>query len=144
MQYSVSIDIDAPPALVAQIMCDVERWPEWTASVTSVRLDEPGPLKIGSTATIRQPRFPTARWRVSVLEPDRGFAWDNRGPGVFVRGSHFVTPRGAGSIATLSLDYKGLLAILVAKLTKGITFRYLKMESEGLKRRSEELASRAG
>ena len=38
--FSTTIDIDAPPARVWQVMSDVERWHEWTPSITSIqRLD---------------------------------------------------------------------------------------------------------
>ena len=48
MEQSVTVDIDAAPERVWDVMTDVETWPEWTDTVTSVtRLDE-GPLKLDS------------------------------------------------------------------------------------------------
>jgi len=44
---------------------------------------------------------------------------------------------GDRSKATLSLRYEGLLGGLLARLTRGITNRYLAMEAKGLKARSE-------
>ena len=42
-----AIDIDASATLVWDVFSDVERWPEWTASVTSLKaLDGPG-LAVG-------------------------------------------------------------------------------------------------
>jgi uncharacterized protein YndB with AHSA1/START domain len=34
-----TITIDAPPAVVWAVYTDIERWSEWTASVTTARLD---------------------------------------------------------------------------------------------------------
>ena len=119
-------------------MRDVERWHEWTPTVTSVRLMDQSLLAVGSQAFIRQPKLPPAKWRVSELDDaGRSFTWISRGPGVRVVASHGVRPIGGGSRATLSLGYTGLLAGLFASLTRQITERYLAIEAEGLKQRSE-------
>jgi len=115
---------------------------EWTASVTSVRRLDKGPLRIGSRALIRQPRFPPAVWTVTTLEPGRRFVWKSGMPGMWVYGDHSVEAIPSGTRATLKLSYDGLLARLMGRLTRGITNRYLDMEASGLKRRSEE-SSRA-
>jgi uncharacterized membrane protein len=143
VEFVKSIDIDAPPAVVWDVMSDGERWPEWTASVTSVRRLDKGPLRIGSRALIRQPRFPPAVWQVTQLEPGRRFVWKSGLPGLWVYGDHSVADRSGGTTATLRLFYEGALARLMGRLTRGITNRYLDMEANGLKRRSEENARAA-
>jgi hypothetical protein len=140
VEFVKSIDIDALPEVVWPVMADGERWPEWTASVTSVRRLDKGPLRIGSRALIRQPRFPPAVWTVTTLEPGRRFVWKSGMPGMWVHGDHFVEPLGTGTRATLRLTYEGALARLMGRLTRGITNRYLEMEASGLKRRSEDNA----
>ena len=137
MDFSISVDIDAPPSRVWAVMSDVEKWHEWTASVTSVKLTDRGPLKVGSRAWIRQPKFPPALWTVTDVR-DASFTWVSRAPGLLVTARHFVVPAGAGARATLSLNFAGLLGPLFGRWTSGINNRYLAMEAAGLKQRSEK------
>jgi hypothetical protein len=140
MEFQVSVDIVAPPEVVWAVIKDGERWHEWTASVTSVRLLDQGPLRVGSRALIRQPRFPPAVWKVTTLEPGHRFVWKSGMPGMWVYGDHSVERIAGGTRATLRLSYDGMLARLMGRLTRGITNRYLDMEASGLKKRSEETA----
>jgi len=137
LSFSKSIDINAAPDAVLAVMSDVERWPEWTASVTSIKRLDAGPFVIGSRASIRQPKLPPALWTVSAIEPRRSFTWISKGPGILVTAHHSIDPRASGSRVTLSIRYEGLLAKLVAWMTKDINERYLAMEANGLKARCE-------
>ncbi len=137
--YSVTIDIDAPPKMVWSVMSDVERWPEWTPSVTTIRRLDPGPLAEGSRARIRQPKMPPVVWKVTALEPNRGFTWKTRSPGVVVTASHSIEPTLRGCRVILSVEYSGLFGKLVGRLTRNLNNRYLNLESAGLKRRSESI-----
>ena len=47
------IDIGASREKVWTVMTDVARWPEWTASVTSVEPLGGGPFDVGSRVRIR-------------------------------------------------------------------------------------------
>lgn len=136
--FHIHVEIQASPEVVWAVMRDVERWPEWTPTVTSVRLLDKGALTIGSRAIVRQPKLPPARWRMTELdEPGRSFTWVSWGPGVRVIARHSVEVCGAGSQATLSLRFSGVLATLFAYITRGLNRRYLALEAEGLKQRSE-------
>jgi uncharacterized membrane protein len=136
-RFSVSIDIAAPPRRVWEVIRDVERWSEWTASITSIqRLDE-GPLRVGSRGLVRQPKLPTNTYVVTALEEDRGFSWESRNPGVTGVGQHWIEPLPTGSLATLGVDFHGPLAGLIGWLYGRLTQRYITMEAEGLKARSE-------
>jgi hypothetical protein len=118
-------------------MSDVERWHEWTPSITSVRLMGAGPFAVGSRALVRQPKFPPALWTVSAIEPGRSFTWVSAGPGLRATGTHTVEPTASGSRATLTLEFQGLIGRVLARLTQGITERYVAFEANGLKARSE-------
>jgi hypothetical protein len=138
MEFGREFEIEAEAERVWAVMRDVEKWHEWTASVTSVRIVGGGPLKVGSQAWIRQPKFPPALWQATeVDDAARCFTWISRGPGMLVTARHGVRARGAKSTAYLGLKYEGLIAPLFGRLTRGITERYLDLEANGLKRRSE-------
>jgi uncharacterized membrane protein len=137
MRFEDSAVIAAPASTVWEVYSDVERWPEWTASVTSVELLDPGPLRVGSRARIRQPRLPVAEWTVTEIDEGRSFTWVARGPGVRTTGTHRVEPDGAGARATAILEQGGPLGPVVGFLTRGLTKRYLAMEAAGLKARAE-------
>jgi uncharacterized protein YndB with AHSA1/START domain len=135
--FSIAIDIAAPRERVWQVMSDVERWHEWTASITSVRRLGAGSFAIGSWALVRQPKLPPALWKVTAIEPGRSFTWTSVGPGFRAVGIHSVEARSGGSRATLSLDFHGIFGGMFGRMTKGITERYLAFEANGLKARSE-------
>lgn len=135
--FSIDVQIAAPPDRVWAVMRDVERWPEWTASVSSVKLLEGGPLRVGSRALIKQPKFPPALWRATAIDEGRSFTWVSTGPALRVTGMHSVRAAPGGSVATLALRYEGFVGRLLAWMTRGITERYIGMEAAGLKKRSE-------
>ncbi len=58
--FATTIDISASADRVWSVMSDIERWHEWTASITSVERLTSGALGIGSKARVRQPKLPPA------------------------------------------------------------------------------------
>ena len=138
-RFSISVEIPAPPSLVWSVMADVERWPEWTASVSRVKRLTPGPLREGSRMRIHQPKLPPALWRVIELKPDAGFTGVSKAPGVRVVARHTVEPVDTGSRVTLSICYEGFLGPLLARWVGGMNDRYLAMEAAGLRTKCVEL-----
>ena len=146
MQFSITTEIDAPPDVVFAVMTEIERWPEWTPTVTRVeRLNDAGaPLAINSPIRIVQPKVPPAEWTVTAIEPGRGFRIVSRSPGATVEANHWAEPTGAGkSRVTLSVTFAGFLGRVVGWMMRGLNNRYLAQEAAGLKRRSEERAREA-
>jgi hypothetical protein len=138
MEQSTTVDIAAPPERVWEVMADVERWSEWTDTVTWVRRLDDGPLRPGSRAKINQPKLPETDYVVTELEPGRSFTWVSTAPGALTTARHSVEPLpGGGSRVRLSVEQGGLLGSLVGRVYRGLTERYLAMESAGLKAHCE-------
>jgi hypothetical protein len=77
------IEINVSPARVWPVLLDVERWPEWTTSVTRVQRMDIGPLTLGSRTRIWQPKLMPAVWQVTSLDEQRRvFGWTSRALGV--------------------------------------------------------------
>ena len=137
--FETSVAVDAPAERVWAVLVDVERAPEWTASMSDVKLLGDGPLAVGSRVRIKQPRLPPVVWEVTSLDPGRSFSWRAGGPGFTTIGEHRVAAEGPGrATATLGIRRSGPLATVGDRLFGRVDRRYVTMEAEGLKRRSEE------
>jgi uncharacterized protein YndB with AHSA1/START domain len=138
MRFETTIGIDAPPATVWAILEDIDRWPTWTKSVQTAVRGEPGPLHVGSTATVKQPKLARSHWVVTEVEPERNFTWVSKAPGVVSVGSHRVDPtEDGGSVVTLTLAQTGPLAAIIGLFGGRLIRRYVGFEAEGLKARAE-------
>ena len=144
MQFSITTEVDAPPEVVFAVLSDVERWPEWTSTVTRVeRLGDAGaPLALGDRLRIEQPKVPPGEFTVAALEPGRGFRLVSRSPGATVEANHWAEPTAGGqrSLVTLTVTFSGFLGRVIGWMMRGLNQRYLAEEAAGLKRRSEERA----
>ncbi|HEY0578224.1 MAG TPA: SRPBCC family protein [Pseudonocardia sp.] len=143
MKYEVTEEIDVAASDIWAVLADVERWPDWCPTMTSVRRLDDGPFGVGSAAEIRQPKLPRAIWRVTEFEPGRRFEWTTTSLGVTTSGDHRIDPLpgGRGRI-TLTIKVTGALAPLLTVVVWPMTRRYVTLEARSLKRRCE--ARRAG
>ena len=134
------VDIEAPATVVWDVFSDVERWPEWTDSVTTlVALDGPG-LAVGKRFEIKQPRMPKLVWEVTDVAPGKSWTWVQRSPGGLTVASHDVTAIAANRTRVRQqIDQRGPVGAVVGLLMRRMTRRYLELESQGLKGRSEHL-----
>jgi uncharacterized protein YndB with AHSA1/START domain len=137
VEHTETVLIEAPPEQVWAIYTDVERWPEWTASMKKIERLEDGPLSLGSCARVHGAGAPTSVFTVTEFTPGRSFAWETRTRGVRGLAWHIVEPAGEGTRATLGVRMTGLLATLLAPMIRSVVRRNVHMEAEGLKRRCE-------
>lgn len=141
MNTQETIEIDAPADAVWAVFSDVQRWPSWTPSVTSVEpLDGPA-LEVGHRFRIKQPWLPSLVWEVTAVDVPRGWAWTVRSFGATTSASHAIAARGADACTvTQVIAQHGVLGVAVGALTRRLTRRYLCLEGLGLKSESESVA----
>jgi uncharacterized membrane protein len=137
MRIDHSVEIEAAPEAVWPVVIDVERWPEWTPTMESVRRLDDGPFQLGSSATIKQPQMPEAVWRVTAFTPGRQFTWETHLRGMRMAGSHELVASPAGCTSRLSLEVSGLVAWLLSPLVRRNAKRAMETENNGLRERCQ-------
>ena len=138
MEQSTRIDVEAPVEQVWEVLCEVERWPEWAPTVTSVRRLDDGPLAVGSRVRVEQPRIPPTVYVVTELRPSRSFTWVATGPGVRTTARHVLEELGTGGTRVrLTVEQVGPVGVVMGRFYRRHTDRYLTAETEGIKASSE-------
>lgn len=141
VDLAVTVGIEAEVERVWNVLVDVEKWPSWTPSMTSVERVDSGPLRVGSTARIRQPGLGSMLWKVTELTEGRSFTWEARRPGLRLIAAHALDESEANDTnVTLSVHQGGLLGAVFAPLTAGFARRNVEAEAQGLKRAAESPA----
>jgi len=136
-EFIVRSEIAAPPETVWAILADLERWPEWTASMQSVKRLDSEAIGTGSRVRVLQPKLRPAVFTVTEWLPNRNFTWTSSTPGVTTVAGHLLEPATGGCKLTLSLRFDGLFGGLAGRLFRGLIQRYMAMEANGLKQSSE-------
>jgi hypothetical protein len=136
-----SVQIDAAASTVWDVFTDVERWSEWTASVEHITALDGRELKVGNRFEIKQPRLPKLVWEVTAVDPGAGWTWRQRSPGGTTLAVHEVVPLGPGrTLVRQRIEQRGIVGTMFGVLTARLTRRYLELEGQGLKTRSEDAA----
>lgn len=134
MHAEHAVEIDAPIETVWAATIDIERWPDITPTMNKIERLDDGPIRIGSRATIRQPRLPKAVWTVTELDPPVTFRWHGRMIGVDWRAAHLHEPLGDDrSKLTLTVDGAGIAATLLGPVLKGQIAAGIASEAAGFK-----------
>ena len=142
MTVSDEIHIAASPDVVWAVTRDVEQWPEWTPTVTSVRITRGGQFGVGSVARIKQPLQPESEWTVTAFDIGKRFAWETRRIGLHLIGTHDLQRAGSGTLNILTVEARGFLAVLLWPVLRPAMRRALVDENRGLKARCQQISSR--
>jgi uncharacterized membrane protein len=138
VKIETSATVAAAPVRVFAALVDVEDWPNWTESVTSVQRVDSGAFGIGSSALIHQPRLRPATWTVTSIDPAKGFVWESELPGMRVVGEHLFEPVPGGVRLMLRIRQYGPMRFVLGPMTRKLTESYLALEVAGFKRCCEQ------
>lgn len=141
MRHEVTTTIAAPADLVWHTVADVERWPDWTPTMTEVSREDPGDLRKGSTAQVRQPQQPARTWTVTDLVPGHSFTWASTGRGLRLSADHTVSTTDGKTTVELTFSMAGPLAPLAKLLAGKLIREAVNTEAASLKNWCEKAAA---
>jgi uncharacterized membrane protein len=134
-----SIAIEAPASVVWDVFANVEHWPQWTLSVERIVALNGPDLEVGKRFEIKQPRLATVVWEVTELDRGVSWTWRARSPGNTTLATHQVVSQGpARTLVRQRIEQRGPIGVLVGAMMRRLTRRYLELEAQGLKTRSEK------
>lgn len=138
MRFEQSIEVDAPPQRVWDVLTDIDAWPRRIETVEEVELLTPPPIAIGSQVRLKQPKLGEGTWEVTAWDAPSSFEWRQKASGVASVAGHRVDELPGGrSRLSLTLEMSGLLVPIFGRMFKGLTNDYMSREAAGIKRAAE-------
>lgn len=141
MHLQNSAFIEAPQDVVWGVTENIERWPEWTPTMSSVERLNDGEFDVGSVALIKQPGLPRSKWVVTAMERGKRFVWECKVCGMRMKATHELSSRDLRTENTLRLEITGIAAALLWPICYFAARRALRLENIGLKKQCEQLVS---
>ena len=132
--YETTIVISASSSRVWEILSNVEAWPSWTPTMTSVKGVDRSALEWGAKFDVRQPGLMKATYMVTDVHPGRSFTWYNAVMGITLLANHELLETSDGKTTVkLSFEMSGLFAFMVWPLVKKKIRQFVNQEAESLK-----------
>ena len=116
MRIEHQAEITAPPEAVWRLTTDIERWPDLLDAMTSLRRLDEGPLRVGSSARIKQPGQPERTWTVTELAAPNRFVWETHGLGMRMVATHDIAATASGCRNTLGIELSGPVGSVMGRL----------------------------
>lgn len=139
-----SFHIDATPADAWAVLTDIERWPEWTDTITRMSAEAGAPLGIGARVHVESPDGRKTEWTVTEFDEPRSLTWQMRpAAGVIVSSGHTIVPEGDGARVTFVVSTRGWVGRILAPLVDRQLRPNLESEVAGFKMRAEDRARSA-
>ena len=136
--YEATSDIQAPAERVWAVLSDVQTWPQWMPTVSSVEPLREMALQVGCRYRVTQPKLRPTVWVVSVVEAGRRFEWRAKSPGMELVADHVMESTGQGGTRVrLRFEFRGLVGAFLGAAFGALTRNYLSQEAQALKDRVE-------
>jgi carbon monoxide dehydrogenase subunit G len=136
MLYRTTVDVAAPAERVWSLVEDVEAWPTWTPTMTSVELQGPR-LEPGVPVKVQQPGHRPDVYTVLTVS-DHRFLWAARKTGFRQWADHRVTRIDADHCRVdLAFGVDGVLAPVVGPFARRLVVRLVDTEAASLKSAAE-------
>ena len=132
-EYTKVLECGAPRGAVWNVLADVQKWPDWTPTMTSVRAVGSAGLVHGNTFEVKQPGLAKAVFTVEACEEGSAFAWSTRSAGVSTIADHVLSDTTGGGtrielLIRMSGPGVGLLWMLLGRKVR----RFVDTEAESL------------
>jgi uncharacterized membrane protein len=137
MRFENQIEITAPIADVWRLTEDIEQWPSFTPTMTSVERLDGGRMRAGSRARVKQPGQRPTVWTVTRFDPPALFEWQTRVMGVTMTATHRLEAVNGGCRNTLAVELAGLGAGLLGRVIGSAIKKSIATENQAFKRRAE-------
>ena len=138
MRFEQSVEIDAQPQRVWDVLSDLEAWPHRIETVAEVELLTPPPVAVGARVRLKQPKLPEGTWEVTSWDAPSSFEFRQQSGGVTSTAGHRVEALDDGrSRLTLTVEMRGLLVPIFGRIYRDLTNRYMAIEADGIKRAAE-------
>jgi len=142
VEVTESIDVPAPPAVVWEILTDVEAYPEWNTLLSIT-----GDFAVGNavSATLSVPGLPTVPFSPTITEmvPERELRWESELVGVAAEHAFLLEPTDSGHTRFVQREW--ITGPLAGPLLGGFERRMrrgFEQMNVGLRRRAIELTER--
>ena len=132
-EYTKVLECGAPRGAVWNVLANVQKWPEWTPTMTTVSAPGDAGLIQGNRFEVKQPGLAKAVFTVEACEEGTAFAWSTRSAGVSTLADHVLSDTvGGGTRIELSIRMSGpgvgLLWLLVGRKVRS----FVDTEAESL------------